>query len=90
VEVESSTDTRENMKILQEIFTLKYPCTMKNVKEFIMKDNLHKIDLPLYVLVGLVIVKFLYYNAGLISEKTFRKSKCVLLDSLNESYILLP
>jgi hypothetical protein len=90
VEVESSTDTRENMKILQEIFTLKYPCTMKNVKEFIMKDNLHKIDLPLYVLVGLVIVKFLYYNAGLISEKTFRKSKGVLLDSFNESYILLP
>jgi hypothetical protein len=55
-----------------------------------MKDNLHKIDLPLYVLVGLVIVKFLYYNAGLISEKTFRKSKGVLLDSFNESYILLP
>ena len=62
----------------------------ESVKEFIMKDNLQKINLPLYVSAGLVIIKFLYYKAGLISEKTFRRSKSFLLDDLKESYILLP
>ena len=62
----------------------------ENVKEFIMKDNLQKIDLPLYVSAGLVIVKFLYYKAGLMSEKAFRRSKGFLLEDLKESNILLP
>ena len=62
----------------------------ESVKDFIMNDNLQKIDLPLYVSACLVIVKFLYYRVGLMSEKTFRRSKGVLLDDLNESYILLP
>ena len=83
-------DIRQNTKIGQEIFELKYLLYDENVKEFIMKDNLQKIDLPLYVSAGLLIVKFLYYKAGLIFEKTFRRSKDILLDDLKESYILLP
>jgi hypothetical protein len=62
----------------------------ENVKEFIMKDNLKKTDVPLHISTGLVIIKFLYYKLGWISDSTFRRSKGFLLNDSNENYILLP
>ena len=62
----------------------------ENVKDFIMKDNLQKTNVPLHVATGLVIIKFLYYKLGWISDTTFRRSKEFLLNDFNESYILLP
>jgi hypothetical protein len=53
-------------------------------KEIIMKDHLKDFELPLYISVILIIIKFLFYKLEIISKETYKRLKRLLMNDRDE------
>jgi len=53
-------------------------------KEIVMKDHLKDFELPLYISVVLIILKFLFYKLEFISKETYKRLKRLLMNDHDE------
>jgi hypothetical protein len=53
-------------------------------KEIVIKDHLKDFELPLYVSVILIILKFLFYKLEIISKQTYKRLKRFLMNDQDE------
>ena len=53
-------------------------------KEIVIKDHLKDFELPLYVSVILIILKFLFYKLEIISKETYKRLKRFLMNDQDE------
>jgi hypothetical protein len=75
-------DESNNIKVEISIYNNKY-------KSIVLHDQEINSVLPLYVTVVLLIVKFLYYNLGIISKHTYAKCKRYLMNEGGELKFIL-
>ena len=53
-------------------------------KEIVMKDHLKDFELPLYISIILIILKFLFYKLEFISKETYKRLKRLLMNDDDE------
>jgi hypothetical protein len=53
-------------------------------KEIVMKDHLKDFELPIYISVILIIIKFLFYKLEIISKETYKRLKRLLMNDRDE------
>lgn len=61
-------------------------------KEYVLYENASKIELPIYIICILSIVKILYYRLNLISEKTYKQYKRSILNVVvknNDTFLVI-
>jgi len=59
-------------------------------KTIVMKDHLKDFDLPFYITIVLVFIKFLFYNLQIISKETYKRLKRLIMNENDElKFILL-
>jgi len=75
-------DELNNIKVEISIYNNKY-------KYIVLQDQEDSRILPLYVTILLLIVKFLFYNLGVISKQTYAKCKRYLMNNGGELKFIL-
>lgn len=75
-------DELNNIKIEISIYNNKY-------KSIVLQDQEESRILPLYVTITLLIIKFLFYNLGVISKQTYAKCKRYLMNNGGEMKFIL-
>lgn len=58
-------------------------------KSLVLYDHNNGCFLPIYITIALIIVKFLYYNLGIISENSYKVCKQFLMNPNNELRFIL-
>jgi len=66
-----------NLKVEMAIFNEKY-------KNLVLKDHSKDLSLPFYVMIALIILKFLYYNLSIISKEFFQRCKRFIMNDNDE------
>ena len=75
-------DEINNIKVEISVYNNKY-------KSIVLHDQQVNSVLPLYVTVVLLIVKFLFYNLGVVSKDFYRKCKQYLMNEGGELKFIL-
>jgi len=75
-------DENKNINVEISVYNLKY-------KEAVLNDHEYGRCFPLYITILLMVLKFFYYNLGIIPDKVFKRCKRFLMNPGDELKFIL-
>jgi len=76
------TDEKKNINVEIGLYNDKF-------KDLVLKDHLKDFELPFYISIILIIIKFLFYNLQILSKETYRRLKRLIMNDNDETKFII-